>query len=247
MRSLGRDAIQSITAETWETVINAGNHCVPKRYRIRGGGDKMHKLARILNAKSLDILYLELVSNPQWATSALAQPQALSSPFTPWEETTKPLGDIERMMFLDQMSYMTDDILCKVDRASMSTGLETRVPFLDNQLTEFAWSLPLALKIRGGVGKWPLRQVLKRYVPEELFNRPKMGFGIPIGDWLRGPMRDWAEDLLSESSLEDAGWLNAKAVRSNWAEHLSGRRNLVHQLWSVLMFIAWKRKWMGRS
>jgi len=105
----------------------------------------------------------------------------------------------------------------------------------------------LEFKIRGGMGKWPLRQVLKRYVPEELFERPKMGFGIPIGGWLRGPLRDWAEDLLSEANLEDGGWLNAKVVRDNWAEHLSGRRNLVHQLWSILMFLSWKRKWIDRN
>jgi len=101
-------------------------------------------------------------------------------------------------------------------------------------------------KIRAGVGKWPLRQILKRYVPEELFDRPKMGFGIPVGDWLRGNLRDWAEDLLSEANLSDGGWLNTEAVRGNWAEHLSGRRNLVHQLWPVLMFLAWKRKWIDR-
>jgi asparagine synthase (glutamine-hydrolysing) len=142
---------------------------------------------------------------------------------------------------------MTDDILCKVDRASMSAGLEARVPFLDNDLTEFAWSLPIDFKIRDGVGKWPLRQILKRYVPEDLFDRPKMGFGIPLGDWLRGPLRDWAEDLLSVSNLADGGWFNVGFVRGKWKENLAGNRNLDHQLWSVLMFLAWKRKWINRS
>jgi asparagine synthase (glutamine-hydrolysing) len=245
VRTLGRDMITAVDPQVWEQIVRFGNNFVPKRLRVRGGGDKMHKMSRILDAKNLDTLYLELVSNPQWADRALAHPEALQSPFTNWEDTTKPLSDIERMMFLDQMTYMTDDILCKVDRASMSTGLEARVPFLDNQLTEFAWSLPLDFKIRAGVGKWPLRQVLKRYVPEELFERPKMGFGIPIGAWLRGPLRDWAEDLLSEANLADGGWLNVKVVRDNWAEHLSGRRNLVHQLWSILMFLSWKRKWIN--
>ena len=246
MRMLGRDMIKVISPQIWEQVVGLGNHVVPRRFRVRGGGDKMHKIARILDAKTLEALYLELVSNPQWAGNALAHPETLHSPFNHWENCTKSLGDIERMMFLDQMTYMTDDILCKVDRASMSTGLEARVPFLDNQLTQFAWSLPMDFKIRGGVGKWPLRQVLKRYVPEELFERPKMGFGIPIGGWLRGPLRDWAEDLLSEASLKDQGWFNAEAVRKNWDEHLSGRRNLVHQLWSVLMFLSWKRKWIDQ-
>lgn len=247
MRTLGRDLIRGVSPHIWEGLVSTGNHFVPKRFRVRGGGDKMHKMARILDARSLDALYLELVSNPQWAGDCLTHPEALQSPFSRWSDASKGLDDIEQMMFLDQMTYMTDDILCKVDRASMACGLEARVPFLDNELTEFAWSLPVEYKIRGGVGKWPLRQVLKRYVPEELFERPKMGFGIPIGDWLRGPMRDWAEDLLSEASLNDGGWLNAKSVRRAWAEHLSGRRNLVHQLWAILMFIAWKRKWIDQG
>lgn len=244
LRMLGRDMIKMVSPQIWEQVVSVGNHAVPRRFRVRGGGDKMHKIARILDATTLESLYLELVSNPQWTCSAVTHPEALRNPFTHWQNCTDSLGDIERMMFLDQMTYMTDDILCKVDRASMSTGLEARVPFLDNQLTEFAWSLPIDFKIRGGVGKWPLRQVLKRYVPEALFERPKMGFGIPIGGWLRGPLREWAEDLLSEASLAGDGRLDVKAVRANWAEHISGRRNLVHQLWSVLMFMSWKRKWI---
>lgn len=245
MRTLGRDAIKSISARSWERLVGASNHFVPRRFRVRGGGDKMHKLARILNAKSPEALYLELVSNPQWAVSVLTHAGSLKNPFAPWEGSTELLQNIERMMFLDQMTYMTDDILCKVDRASMSTGLEARVPFLDNELVDFAWSLPMSLKIRGGVGKWPLRQLLKRYVPEELFERPKMGFGIPVGDWLRGPLRDWAEDLLSVPSVQDGGWLNVDVVRRHWAEHLEGRRNVVHQLWPILMFLSWKRKWMS--
>jgi asparagine synthase (glutamine-hydrolysing) len=187
-----------------------------------------------------------LVSNPQWAAAVLLHSGSASSPFEDWKSRAKPLGNIERMMFLDQMTYMTDDILCKVDRASMSAGLEARVPFLDNDLTEFAWSLPMSFKIRGGVGKWPLRQILKQYVPEELFDRPKMGFGIPIGDWLRGPLRDWAEEILSDSNLGNQEWFDSKVVRATWVEHLSGRRNLVHQLWSVLMALAWKRTWIDR-
>lgn len=244
LRLWGRDAIRSISAQSWERMVGLSNHVTPRRFRVRGGGDKMHKLARILEAQSPEALYLELVSNPQWAGSILTHHGLLENPFASWGTVTKSLGNIERMMFLDQMTYMTDDILCKVDRASMSTGLEARVPFLDNALTEFAWSLPLSFKIRSGVGKWPLRQVLKRYVPEELFERPKMGFGIPVGDWLRGPLRDWAEDLLSEASVSDGGWFDVKVVRSSWAEHLGSRRNLVHQLWPILMFLSWKRKWM---
>ena len=246
LRLLGRDLILNVSAQSWEQVVDTMNLVVPSRFRVRGGGDKIHKIARILDAQDLDGVYRELVSNPQWANAALSRYSASEPHFETRGLSTKELTGIERMMFIDQLTYMTDDILCKVDRSTMSMGLEARVPFLDNDLTEFAWSLPMDFKIRHGVGKWPLRQVLKRYVPSELFERPKAGFGIPVGAWLRGPMRDWAEDLLSEASLAEGGWFNVEAVRGNWAEHLAGRRNMVHQLWSVLMFLAWKRKWIDR-
>jgi asparagine synthase (glutamine-hydrolysing) len=148
------------------------------------------------------------------------------------------------MMYLDQMTYLPSDILCKVDRASMSTGLETRVPFLDNEVARFAWAMPVETKLHRGIAKRPLRQVLKRYVPEELFERPKTGFGIPVGDWLRGPLRDWAEAMLDEQNLRDGGYFNTTIVRRQWAEHLAGRRNNQHSLWGVLMFQAWSRAWI---
>lgn len=246
MRILGRDLIHSVRPQTWERVVSAANHVVPSRYRVRAGGDKLYKLARILDAKTLEAIYRDLVSNAQWTRDVLARGDSTPDPFARWEETGKSLGDIERMMLLDQMTYMTDDILCKVDRASMSTGLEARVPFLDTALTDFAWSLPIEMKVRGGVGKWPLRQVLKRYVPEDLFERPKMGFGIPVGDWLRGPLREWAEDLLRPTRAIEDDWFNRKVVGEAWAAHLSRRRNMTPQLWPVLMFLAWSRKW-GRG
>lgn len=246
-RRFAGDFVNSFGPRTWEATVNFANHLLPRRYRVRGGGDKMHKLARILDAGSLDAIYLELVSNGHWAAESLTHGNLAPDPFSKWMNVTKDLGGIERMMLLDQLTYMTDDILCKVDRASMSTGLEVRVPFLDVALTEFAWSLPLEVKVRGGVGKWPLRQVLKQYVPEALFDRPKMGFGIPIGDWLRGPLRDWAEDLLSPANLAEGGWFHVPIVRQAWAEHLSGRRNIISKLWPVLMFLAWKKRWIYSS
>jgi len=123
----------------------------------------------------------------------------------------------------------------------MSAGLEARVPFLDNEVARFAWALPVETKLHHGIAKWPLRQVLKRYVPEELFERPKTGFGIPVGDWLRGPLRDWAEGMLNDQSLKDEGHFNVDVVRKQWADHLSGRYNRQHSLWSVLMFEAWRK------
>jgi asparagine synthase (glutamine-hydrolysing) len=147
------------------------------------------------------------------------------------------------MMYLDIKTYLPDDILVKVDRASMSTGLETRVPLLDHELIEWAWKLPFDKKLSSGKTKWALRQVLNNYVPEELIDRPKMGFGIPIDKWLSGELKEWGEDLLSEESLDKSNIFNKKMIKRLWDEHQSSKRRWHHQLWTILNFQAWYYRW----
>ena len=205
-------------------------------------GDKLHKAAGVLASPSVDALYLGLVSQIQNPASWVKVGNGFAEPATKLTghlPNLEGLNDVERMMALDAVSYLPDDILCKVDRAGMGVSLEGRVPLLDHRLFEFAWQLPLNYKLRDGQTKWPLRQVLYKYVPKELIERPKVGFGIPLHDWLRGPLKGWAEDLLDADRLEREGYFHAAPIRAMWAEHVSGKKNAAHALWGVLMFQAW--------
>jgi asparagine synthase (glutamine-hydrolysing) len=157
----------------------------------------------------------------------------------------KSLNFIETMMYLDLITYLPDDILAKVDRASMAVSLESRAVFLDHRVVEFAWRLPLGLKIRHHQGKWLLRKLLHSYIPAELITRPKMGFGVPIDSWLRGPLREWAESLLDEKKMRKDGFFNPQPIQQQWKEHLSGKRNWQYNLWDILMFEAWKEEWLS--
>lgn len=230
--------LQQISPNEWDKMFRFTDRMLPRSMKVRGAGEKLHKLALAMGARTPDDLYRCLVS--QWQQPAEVVPRGREPDMSSLScAVPLSLDFVERMMYRDTITYLPDDILCKVDRASMSVSLEARVPYLDNDVVQLAWQMPLATKVHKGVGKWPLRQLLKRHVPAALFDRPKAGFGIPIGAWLRGPLRDWAEDLLAEKRLHDLGFFNAPLVRRKWAEHLSGRLNNQHALWGVLMFQAW--------
>jgi asparagine synthase (glutamine-hydrolysing) len=241
-RALGQ-VLQAVPMSAWDTwgAYKPGSGGVARM------GDKVHKLARRLRSvHDLDDLYRSLVS--EWedpASLVLSQgPDALEEPPSLLDDPLPALGmdsAQHRMMYRDAMTYLSDDILCKVDRAAMATSLETRVPLLDHRVAEWAWQMPLSMKMRGHEGKWALRQVLYRHVPRELIERPKAGFGIPVGQWLRTDLRDWAEGLLDEATLSQQGYLNVRQVRERWQEHLGGASDHTHSLWAVLMWQAWLR------
>ena len=212
---------------------------LPKELQFANPADKWAKTADLLCVKDSGELYKRVVSSWQNPAALVIGGSEPLSIFELSEPQSHQLNLGEQMMRFDALTYLPDDILVKVDRASMGVSLESRVPLLDRRVVEFAWHLPMEMKLRGGVSKWILREVLYRYVPRELIERPKMGFGVPIDSWLRGPLRSWAEALLDEKLLAKQGFLNVDLVRSVWIEHLSGRRNWQYQLWAVLIFQAW--------
>jgi asparagine synthase (glutamine-hydrolysing) len=220
--------------------------CVPSRLFERLGiaqsGDKLQKFHRLMSGHpidGLDDLYVGLVT--EWPDAAgmvigASIPENMLDQRESWPKLIDP---VERMMVLDGLTYLPDDILVKVDRASMAVSLETRAPFLDRDVIEFAWTLPMAMKLREGKSKWILRQLLDRHVPRALVERPKMGFGIPLDAWLRGPLRDWAEALLNEVRLDNEGYFHPKPIRDAWQRHQRHQGNFGYRLWSVLMFQSW--------
>ncbi|RJG01284.1 asparagine synthase (glutamine-hydrolyzing) [Noviherbaspirillum sedimenti] len=239
LRKLAARGLTGVSTQTWNRMAGAVARFMPQSLQFANPGDKLHKGAGVMASASLDALYLGLVSHwddPADVVIGATEPATLLTANAP---SLSSLDGIQRMMALDLLTYLPDDILAKVDRAAMSVSLETRVPFLDHRVVEFAWRLPQSYKLRDGTTKWALRQVLYRHVPKALIERPKMGFGVPIGDWLRGPLREWAEALLDESRLRREGYFKPVQIRNKWEEHLSGRRNWQYHLWDVLMFQSW--------
>lgn len=232
-------ALDAVSPAAWDALFERAGPVLPKALRVRMPGLKIAKVARVLPSSNLDEVHRLLASH-------VADPGALVIGATePPTRLTEPgrwpdrLDPVARMMALDTVTYLPDDILTKVDRATMASSLEARVPFLDPAVAAFAWSLPLEDKLRAGEGKWVLRQLLYRHVPRALVDRPKMGFGIPVADWLRGPLRPWVDDLLAGERLRAEGYFDPGAVRALWSEHRSGRSDRHGELWDLCMFQAW--------
>lgn len=237
LRSLAARGVRSVAPSHWDRLFGRLGIRTPQ------AGDKLHKAAHIATAGSVEDLYRRLVSQWQAPEEVVRGAPDLPHPADEPGLAQAIPDPMQRLQYLDFVTYLPDDILAKVDRASMAVGLEARVPLLDHRVVEFALRLPEALKRRDGRGKFLLREVLYRHVPRALVDRPKSGFAIPIGAWLRGPLRDWAEDLLDPQALGADGLLDATTIRAAWAEHQSGSRNLQYQLWGVLMFQAWRQRW----
>lgn len=238
LRLLAARVIRSLSPETWTTLLAPFERFLPHLLQQTQIGTKLHKVAEILDLRRIDDLYFRLISHFDPADVVIGG-QEPPSRMQSDELLLSGLDDVQRMMAMDGLSYLPDDILVKVDRAAMGVSLESRIPFLDHRVVEFAWRIPQSMKLRDGNGKWILRQVLHKYVPKELIDRPKMGFGVPIDAWLRGPLKDWAETLLDEQRLTREGYFHVGHIRTKWLEHLSGKRNWQYQLWNVLMFQAW--------
>jgi asparagine synthase (glutamine-hydrolysing) len=240
LRGATASALRGVSPNAWNRLLG----CVPVAWRPALPGDKLHKIASLLDRPQPDAIYRRLVSQWDEPDKVAARGQEPSGPL--WDATVARdiPNTVARMQFLDMVTYLPDDILTKVDRATMAVGLEGRVPLLDHRVVAHSWSLPIGLKLRRSRGKWLLRRVLERYVPRALTERPKMGFAVPIDAWLRGPLREWAEALLSAHRLRADGLVRVEPVRQAWQQHLAGTCNWQYPLWTVLMLQAWRERWV---
>jgi asparagine synthase (glutamine-hydrolysing) len=234
--------LRALPPDSWNEALKNFILCLPERYRYKNPGHGMHKLGELFLASSEQDLYSSLVRNWKNPEEALLHSEEYIDNFEAMYKFPCKLGISEKMMYLDSQSYLPDGVLVKVDRAAMAVSLETRAPFLDHRVVETSWRLPADMKIRNGDGKWPLRQLLYKRVPKSLIERPKTGFGVPLGAWLRGPLRDWGESLLDESRLKQGGFFDHAVIRKKWDEHQKGMKSFENEIWNVLMFESWREK-----
>jgi asparagine synthase (glutamine-hydrolysing) len=250
LRTAGSRALRSLSPGQWDAIFRVVGPLLSRRLRQRRPGESLHKFADVLSAHSFSEVYERLTQ--QWPLSSEIA-SVCSPPAAAISASSADLNHTEQLQLWDQLTYLPDDILVKVDRATMAVSLEARAPLLDHRVVEFAWRMPARFKIRDGATKWALRQILAKYVPAEYLDRPKSGFAVPLDQWLRNELREWAEELLSPASLAATGFLRHEPIRTAWREHLSGRRNLQYLIWPVLMLMAWledqrlSRAEMGRT
>lgn len=239
LRRVAAAGMTAVGPETWDSIFKRVRPILPKSLRLRMPGYKMHKLASLLPSKSPMELYVGMASH--WpAPERVVRCASTFQPLHMVEDQWLDLREFEsQAIYLDTLTYLPNDILVKLDRATMAYSLEGRIPFLDPRVVEFAWRLPLHMKVRPNEGKWILRQVLYRYLPRDLVERPKMGFGIPLDSWLRGPLREWASQLLAPRRLREEGFFDADVVRKKWMDYLAGRGAWQFHLWDILMFQLW--------
>jgi len=242
-RRLAAAGIRAVSQQTWERTIGGASRML--RAPMRRSGDKMYKIGKLLEADSEASMYRSLLSAWQHPESIVANGSSASGQVDAIMRRTEPADLMDRMMLADQATYLPDDLLAKTDRASMAVSLEVRVPLIDHRVVEFGWRLPRTLKLRDGQSKWILRQVLYRRVPRALVDRQKMGFSPPIEHWLRGPLKSWAEDMLFGQSLNRSGELHVPAIRQRWREFQAGRDNGANEMWAVVMYQAWKARWVA--
>lgn len=240
-RALGR-SLRAIPSHRYDQVMQLGGKLLPNQLQMRTFGEKLHKLAAVLESPNERALFAGVASmnrDPAALLAVQGDKQALEALFPALQQ----FDNVEWMLLMDTLHFLVDDVLVKVDRASMASGLEVRVPFLDPEVFHTAWRIPNDIKLKDGQGKWVLRKLLCKHVPRELIDRPKMGFAVPLNDWLRGPLREWAEDLLSVTSLKDLPMLDVIEIRRLWGQHIARKGHYAQQLWSVLQLIAWYRHW----
>jgi len=237
LRKIIGNIISSVSPENWNNLYDSISSLLPDKYQLLSLGNKLHKGASFLSCKDPAHFYRARMMHwePKGLVLNASEPSTELSTFV----SNELLSLKELMMLLDTIGYLPGDILTKVDRSAMAVSLETRVPLIDHRVYEFAWQLPMHYKVRNGISKWLLRQVLYKHVPQKLIDRPKMGFGVPIDSWLRGPLRDWSESLLDEARLKREGFLNPVPIRQKWLEHSTGKGNWQYHLWDILMFQAW--------